>query len=92
MLVTFSRPSFTLVTILNIPCSSVMAPCTKAESGSDSSTTFTYGIGSPLSSITLPPISCFFAIAVIVIIITAIRTVSLKFIFFILFIILFLTF
>ena len=62
---------------------SVVAPCTKAESGSESSTTFTKGIGSPFSSITRPPQSCVLADIVIVIIIVAISAANLKLILFI---------
>ena len=86
MLDTFNRPLFLRVTIWKCPCSSVIAPCTNDESGSESSTTFTKGIGSPFSSSTVPVKSGVLAKAVTAINTAAIKAVNLIFIFFISFI------
>ncbi len=80
---TLSNAPFLGVTIWKCPCSSVIAPCTKAESGNDNITTLTKGIGSPFSSTTVPPTSGVLAIDTMVIINTVIKTANLKLIFFI---------
>ena len=77
MLDTLNRPSFLSVLIRKCPWSSVMAPCTNDESGSESNTTLTKGMGSPFSSITVPVMSGVLATAVMVIIIAAIKTTNL---------------
>ena len=59
-----------------------MAPCTNVESGIESSTTFTKGMGSPFSSSTVPVTSGVLATAVTAINTAVIKTTNLKIILF----------